>query len=56
MSTPEIIALALVLLISFCAVLYIVRAKRKGKKCIGCPYADACAKGCTCGKNDTQGK
>ena len=29
-----------------CAVIYIRKEKKKGKKCIGCPYADQCAGGC----------
>ena len=46
-----IIALAVVL-----ALIYIVRAKKSGKKCIGCPDAKNCGGGwggCayTCGKN-----
>ena len=60
MTTPEIIALALVLLVGALALLYIVFSKKKGKKCIGCPYANACSGkcascGCGCGeskKND----
>lgn len=33
---------------------YLYRAKKRGQKCIGCPYASACAKknGCTCGKDE----
>lgn len=26
------------------AVFYIVKAKKEGKKCIGCPYAGSCGK------------
>ena len=26
------------------AIFYIVKAKKSGKKCIGCPYADSCGK------------
>ncbi len=26
------------------AVFYIYKSKKSGKKCIGCPYADACGK------------
>ena len=34
------------------AIGYIVKAKRKGKRCIGCPYADECGtKNCTCKNN-----
>lgn len=29
------------------AVFYIIREKKKGKKCIGCPYSDSCTK-CNC--------
>ena len=38
-------------------VLYLVRAKKRGEKCIGCPYAKACGEKCGCGehsKNDNQ--
>lgn len=29
------------------AVAYIIKSKRNGKKCIGCPYSDSCtSKGC----------
>ncbi len=34
------------------AIGYIVKAKKRGKKCIGCPDADTCAarkSGCGCG-------
>ncbi len=30
------------------ATAYIVRAKRKGQKCIGCPYGKSCSKGGSC--------
>jgi len=28
------------------AVFYIIRAKRRGEKCVGCPYAKQCGKKC----------
>ncbi len=28
------------------AALYIYRSKKKGKKCIGCPYSDCCNGAC----------
>lgn len=36
------------------AVRYIVKAKKRGEKCIGCPYSGTCAQksssaGCSCG-------
>ena len=45
----EIIAIALVVLIIGGAVAYIIKSKRSGKKCIGCPYSDSCSGGC-CGE------
>ncbi len=39
----EIIAITLIALIVGGAVAYIIKAKKSGKKCIGCPYADSCA-------------
>lgn len=44
-----IIALILIIIVGS-AVIYIYRAKKNGKKCIGCPDADTCGrnKGCGC--------
>ena len=44
-----IIALVIVAIIG-AAIAYIVRAKKKGAKCIGCPAADVC---CTAKKGGT---
>ena len=30
--------------------LYLIRAKRKGEKCVGCPYAKQCGSKCNGGK------
>ena len=41
-----IITLIIILAIGT-AVGYIIKAKRSGKKCVGCPYSDSCTKkGC----------
>ncbi len=40
----NIIIIAILVVIIGGAVGYIIRSKRKGKKCIGCPYADSCSK------------
>ncbi|MBQ1273129.1 MAG: FeoB-associated Cys-rich membrane protein, partial [Clostridia bacterium] len=37
------IVLAVILLVVGFAVGYIIKEKKKGKKCIGCPYADQCS-------------
>ncbi len=42
----DIIVIAIVAVIAFFAVRYIVRAKRSGRKCIGCPDGSACSGSC----------
>ena len=51
----NVIVIAVVAVILALAVWYIVKAKRKGQKCIGCPSGGcSCEKGCAgcagCGK------
>ncbi len=52
----DIIIIAILLIIVGVAALYIYRAKKKGKKCIGCPDSGSCANakngGCSCGCSD----
>ena len=43
----DIIAIIIILLIVGGAVTYIIKEKKKGKRCLGCPYGDTCSKkGC----------
>ena len=51
MNPPEIIALIAIVLIVGGAVAYIIRAKRRGQKCVGCPYSKECGDKCNCNKN-----
>ena len=48
----DIIVIAAVVVIAALAAGYIIRAKRRGKKCIGCPEGGTCARkgkgGCGC--------
>ena len=44
MTATDIIAIAVIAAVVGIAVAYIVRQKKKGAKCIGCPYAESCAK------------
>ena len=41
------IILGVILLIVAAAALYIIRQKKKGAKCIGCPYAKSCGGHCS---------
>ncbi|MBR2324288.1 MAG: FeoB-associated Cys-rich membrane protein [Clostridia bacterium] len=38
------IIIGVILVIVALAFLYLYKAKKKGKKCIGCPYCDQCSK------------
>lgn len=42
---------AVLVVIVLIAALYIIKQKKKGAKCIGCPYAGECASknNCSCG-------
>ncbi len=42
MTPGEIVAIVLIALVIGGAAFYIVKAKKSGKKCIGCPFADGC--------------
>lgn len=49
----DIILIAVIAIVVGLAFLYIRRQKKKGSKCIGCPYGSACCKntekgGCGC--------
>ena len=41
------IAIGIIAVIVGAAVIYIIKAKKSGKKCIGCPDSSSC-KGCCC--------
>ncbi len=53
MTLADWIAVAVILLIIGGATAYIIKAKKSGKKCIGCPNSNICGKahsaGCTDG-------
>ena len=57
MGFPDIIAIAVIVLALGGAVFYIVKAKKSGRKCVGCPYACTCSKkGDSCsGAGEKQG-
>lgn len=46
----NIIAVVSIVLIVGIAAVYVYKAKKSGKKCIGCPHSGSCSHGCTCDK------
>ncbi len=46
MNIPELIIISVVVLILAAAIFYVYRAKKRGRKCIGCPYSGECNGGC----------
>ena len=42
MTLPDIIAIVAIVLVIGGAVFYIIKAKKSGKKCIGCPDSVSC--------------
>lgn len=52
-----LIAVLAILIIVALAAGYIYQQKKKGSKCIGCPYGASCARkasGCGCDKSETE--
>ncbi len=43
----DIIAIVAIVAIVGLAIFYIIRSKKKGVKCIGCPSAGECSKKCS---------
>ena len=50
----NVIIIAVVAVIVIVAGLYIYKQKKSGRKCIGCPYADSCAKSCGCNHTENE--
>lgn len=44
MTVADIVIIAVLALVVGGAGYYIYRSKKKGRACIGCPYADSCSK------------
>lgn len=57
MQPVDFLILAVIAVIVGLAVFYIIRSKKSGKKCIGCPDSGACSgncAGCSCGCGKTE--
>lgn len=48
MTVTDIIVLLMIALVVGGAIFYIICAKRRGQRCIGCPYAKTCSGSCSC--------
>ncbi len=48
----DYIALAVVVIIVAAAVIYLIRQKKSGVKCIGCPHANMCSSKSHCSCSD----
>ncbi len=46
------IIIAVLLIIIGAVIFYIVKSKKRGDKCIGCPYAKQCGGNCDKGQNN----
>ena len=46
MTFESILAIVLIALVVGGALTYVVLAKKRGQKCIGCPYAKSCGGSC----------
>lgn len=44
MGLVDYLLIGLIVLIVGLAAFYVIRAKKKGQKCIGCPYSKTCTK------------
>ena len=54
MGIVDYIAIAAIVLTLSASVFYIVRAKKRGEKCVGCPYAKQCGGNCNGGCGHTE--
>ena len=50
----DIIIIIAIAIVVGCALFYIIRAKRRGEKCIGCPHSKACSGKCACAKQENE--
>ena len=58
MELVDVIIVAVIVLAVGGALAYIIKAKRGGRKCIGCPAGNSCKKGkaCSCGCGGCENK
>ena len=54
--TTNIIASLILIAILGGAIYYIIKSKKNGQKCIGCPHAKQCGDKCNCASKQKQEK
>ena len=52
----DIIIIAIIGAVVGLAVGFIIKEKKRGKRCIGCPYASSCQSKCSCNTPNTKEK
>ena len=52
MEVVDIVVIVVIALVVSGAVAYIIKAKKSGKRCIGCPNSASCSKRCNCQKHE----
>ncbi len=55
MTGTDFIVIGIIALIIGAALFYIIKAKKSGKKCIGCPHSDSCSR-CQCNCHSSEDK
>ena len=56
MTPTDVIVIAIVALILCAVVVYIIKEKKKGRGCIGCPYSRQCGGKCCPSKDKSNDK
>lgn len=52
----NVIVILILLAIVAGIIWYLIRAKKRGETCIGCPYAKQCTSNCNCKKTTDENK
>lgn len=52
----DIIIIIAIAIVIGAALFYIIRAKRRGEKCVGCPHSKVCSGKCASAKQEQEGK
>lgn len=55
MNTADWIAITLIAFAVFCAMFFMIKKKKNGKGCSGCPYSSKCSHECSMDKNERSG-